>query len=110
MKDSAILINIARGDIVDEAALFAALSDRNIAGAALDVWWRYPDDDDPAPHPSRYPFSELSNVLMTPHVAAWTEGMLSRRWKMIAENLDRFASGAPLENVVRRPKSGGPPA
>ncbi len=110
MQDSAVLINIARGEIVDESALFAALSNRKIAGAALDVWWRYPDDDDPAPRPSRYPFSELPNVLMTPHVAAWTEGMLSRRWKKIAENLDRFARGAPLENVVRRPKSGGRPA
>ena len=110
MQDSAVLINIARGEIVDEAALYAALTDRKIAGAALDVWWRYPDEDDPAPNPSRFPFSELSNVLMTPHVAAWTEGMLSRRWEKIANNLDRFARGAPLENVVRRPKSGGPPA
>lgn len=107
MKDSATLINIARGDIVDEAALFAALSDHKIAGAALDVWWRYPDDDNPAPRPSRFPFSELPNVLMSPHVAAWTDGMLSRRWKKIAANLDRFATGAPLENVVPGPNRGG---
>ena len=110
MQDSAVLINIARGELVDESALFTALSDRKIAGAALDVWWRYPDDDDPAPRPSRFPFWDLPNVLMTPHVAAWTDGMLSRRWKKIAANLDRFANGEPLENVVRRPKSGGPPA
>ena len=110
MQDSAVLINIARGELVDESALFTALSDRKIAGAALDVWWRYPDDNDPAPRPSRFPFWDLPNVLMTPHVAAWTDGMLSRRWKKIAANLDRFANGEPLENVVRRPKSGGPPA
>jgi phosphoglycerate dehydrogenase-like enzyme len=109
MQDSAVLINIARAGIADEAALFSALSDRKIAGAALDVWWRYPDDSDASPRPSRFPFWKLPNVLMTPHVAGWTDGMLARRWKKIAANLDRFATGAPLENVVRRPKSGEPP-
>jgi phosphoglycerate dehydrogenase-like enzyme len=104
LPKQAVVVNVARGEIIDEAALYKALVNDTIAGAALDVWWRYPTDGDPAPSPSRYAFSDLSNVLMAPHVSAWTEGMLSRRWKMIAANLDRFALGIPLLNIVRQAK------
>ena len=47
MKPGAFLINIARGQVVDEDALYAALRDRKIAGAAIDVWWQYPNAADP---------------------------------------------------------------
>lgn len=100
----AVLVNVARGEIVDEAALYEALSNRRLGGAALDVWWRYPTAGEPNLSPSRYAFAELSNVLMTPHISAWTEGMLIRRWKTIALNLDHFALGMPLLNVVRPAK------
>jgi len=56
MKPSAFLINLARGPIAEEQALYLALRDCVIGGAALDTWWRYPSADDPAPRPSRYPF------------------------------------------------------
>jgi len=59
MKPSAFLINLARGPIAEEQALYRALRDCVIGGAALDTWWRYPSADDPAPRPSRYPFHEL---------------------------------------------------
>jgi phosphoglycerate dehydrogenase-like enzyme len=90
MKPGAFLINIARAEIVDEDALYDALLCRSIAGAALDVWYRYPREAGPAA-PATRPFHELPNVLMTPHVSGWTEGMLNARAKLIAENIRRVA-------------------
>ena len=100
MKPSAFLVNIARGAVVDEGAIYAALRDRAIGGAALDVWWRYPDATEPERRPSRYPFHELPNVIMTPHCSGWTEGMVARRWAEVAGNINRFVRGEPLQNVV----------
>jgi phosphoglycerate dehydrogenase-like enzyme len=100
MKPSAFLVNIARGAVVDEDAIYAALRDRTIGGAALDVWWLYPNAADPERRPSRYPFHELANVIMTPHCSGWTEGMVVRRWAEVASNINRFVRGEPLQNVV----------
>ena len=100
MKPTAFLVNIARGAIVDEAAIFAALRDRVIGGAALDVWWQYPDAVEPDRRGSRLPFHELPNVVMTPHCSGWTDGMVRRRWDEIAENLRRFVRGDNLINIV----------
>jgi phosphoglycerate dehydrogenase-like enzyme len=100
MKGSAFLVNIARGAVVDEDAIYAALRDRVIGGAALDVWWQYPNAAEPDRRPSRYPFHELPNVVMTPHCSGWTEGMVARRWAEVAGNINRFVRGEPLENVV----------
>jgi phosphoglycerate dehydrogenase-like enzyme len=100
MKPSARLINVARGEIVDEDALYQALAGRRIAGAALDVWYRYPKAPGPT-SPARRPFHELDNVLMTPHVSGWTEGMLEARAALIAENIQRTARGEPPLNLIR---------
>jgi phosphoglycerate dehydrogenase-like enzyme len=101
LKPSAILVNVARADLVDEEALYRALAEGRIAGAALDVWYRYPADGEPTP-PGRHPFHELPNVLMTPHVSGWTEGMLAARAQVIAENIVRIARGeAPLNLIAR---------
>ena len=100
MKPGAFLINIARGPVVDEAALYAALRDRRIGGAALDVWWQYPSAAEPARRGSHLAFHELSNVIVTPHNSGWTAGMVGRRWDQIAANLGRFVRGDPLINVV----------
>ena len=100
MKRSAFLINIARGSVVDEDAVYAALRDRSIGGAALDVWWRYPTAAEPERRPSRHPFHELSNVIMTPHCSGWTDGMVARRWAEVVGNINRFVRGEPLHNVV----------
>jgi phosphoglycerate dehydrogenase-like enzyme len=99
MKASAILVNVARAQIVDEAALYQALVERRIAGAVLDVWYRYPTDVGPT-LPASQPFHELSNVLMTPHVSGWTDGMLRARAAVIAENIGRTARGEPPVNLV----------
>src|SRR3989441_14631 len=99
MKPTAVLVNVARAEIVDEAALYRALAERAIAAAALDVWYRYPTDAAPT-LPARQPFHTLPNVLMTPHVSGWTEGMLQARARLIAENIRRTARGEPPENLV----------
>jgi phosphoglycerate dehydrogenase-like enzyme len=99
MKRSAVLINVARGEVVDEDALYEALAGATIAGAALDVWYRYPAAPGPT-LPSRRPFHELPNVLMTPHVSGWTEGMLEARAAVIAGNIARIARGEAPVNLV----------
>ncbi len=100
MKPTAVLVNVARAEIVDEEALYEALHRGVIAGAILDVWYRYPTGAGPT-LPSRLPFHELGNVLMTPHVSGWTEGMLEARAEVIAENIRRVARGeAPLNLVA----------
>ena len=100
MRSSAFLINIARGQIVDEDAIYSVLRDRTIGGAALDVWWQYPNATEPERRGSRHPFHELPNVIATPHNSGWTDGMVERRWDEIADNINRFVRGEPLENIV----------
>ena len=101
MKPSAVLVNVARGPIVDEDALWAVLREKRIRGATLDVWYAYPRHDDLGVAPSKHPFHELDNVWMTPHIAAWTTGMVERRWSEIARNLDSLARGEPLLHQLR---------
>ncbi len=99
MKPTAILINVARAEIVNEDALYAALAERRIAAAALDVWYRYPSNPSPT-LPARCAFHELPNVLMTPHVSGWTDGMLEARAKLIAENIHRTVRGELPANLI----------
>ena len=93
MKPDAYLINVARGPLIDEAALITALRERRIAGAALDVFM-----EEPLPPDS--PFWSLDNVLITPHTAAVTDQLWERHYLHIAENLQRFLHGQPLLNQV----------
>jgi phosphoglycerate dehydrogenase-like enzyme len=100
MKRTAVLINVARAEIVDEDALYRALAERTIAGAALDVWYRYPTTAG-VTFPANRPFHELPNVLMTPHVSGGTDGTLEARATLIAGNIARAARGEPPLNLVR---------
>jgi phosphoglycerate dehydrogenase-like enzyme len=100
MREGAVLINVARGPIVDEDALFAALRAKTIGGAVLDTWYRYPSGGDASVRPSRRPFHELGNVVMTPHCSGWTEGLMERRFAVIGDNLERLQAGQPLVNQV----------
>jgi phosphoglycerate dehydrogenase-like enzyme len=100
LKPTAYLINIARGQVIDEDAAWAALSGNRIAGAALDVWWQYPTSNEPNRRGSRHPFHELPNVIVTPHNSGWTAGMVRRRWDEIAANITHFFRGEKLINIV----------
>jgi phosphoglycerate dehydrogenase-like enzyme len=102
MKPTALLINIGRAAIVDEEALYAALRDGRLGGAALDVWWQHWSPEHPERRGSRLPFHELPNVLVTPHCSGFTEGTADRRWGDLAANLDRYVRGEQLHNVVMR--------
>jgi phosphoglycerate dehydrogenase-like enzyme len=94
------LANIARGAVVQERPLYEALRDSHIAGAALDVWWSYPETRGAKAAPSAYPFHELDNVVMTPHVSGRAEGTRRGRTAFVVEQLVRLAEGRPLENVL----------
>src|SRR3546814_3009762 len=67
MKPDAVIANVGRGEVIDEAALYAALAGWRIRGGIIDVWYSYPSKDDPNPWPSRFPFQKLGNVILSPH-------------------------------------------
>lgn len=100
MKPTAALINVARGDVVTESALYKALRERRIRGAAIDVWYQYPRNGEPRVLPGTLPFHELDNVILTPHSSGWTSRVLELRFRDIAANIDRLVAGEPLVNVV----------
>ncbi len=86
MKSTAFLINVARGALVDEAALIEALAEGEIAGAGLDVFGQEPPDLDSA-------IFSLPNVIATPHISGGTDGTSRKRAGAAAENVDRIAAG-----------------
>jgi phosphoglycerate dehydrogenase-like enzyme len=97
MKPTAYLINICRGNIVDEAALTRALEENCIAGAGLDVFVT-----EPLPVESR--LWELPNVILSPHVAGEIEDYDLRATRLFADNLRRYLNGKRLRNVVDKKK------
>ena len=99
---ASVLVNVSRGGTVDEEALYDASRHGQLGGAALDVWYSYPKDsaDHVAPC-SRFDFASLPNVWMTPHISGWTEGTVTRRIAVMANNLVGVTQGSPLTNVVR---------
>jgi len=97
MKPSAFIVNVGRGPVLNEDALYEALRSRHIAGAGLDVWYQYPGVGQDR-RPSRQPFHELDNVIMTPHKP--TAETMAYRWREIADNIGRFHRGEPLRCVV----------
>ena len=106
MSSSAVLINIARGPIVQEKALYEALHSRAIGGAVLDVWWNSmfslpPGGVGPKSWPSAYRFDELPNVIMSGHTSGSTLGSQLESVIEVAANLDSLALGRPLKNVLR---------
>jgi phosphoglycerate dehydrogenase-like enzyme len=94
MKPTAVLVNVARGAIAVERDLYEALKARRIAGAALDVWYKYPKAPDDKVLPSEFPFWELDNVIMTPHCSGWTEPARDRKLAQIAAVITNFARSA----------------
>ncbi|MDE2200996.1 MAG: hypothetical protein KGJ41_18480 [Rhodospirillales bacterium] len=101
MRRHAVLINVARGPVVDEAALFASLRDRRIGGAVIETWYRYPTADAPNCPPANLPFQDLPGLLMTPHMSGWTAGTIRRRQQVMAANVVHRLRGEPCVNVVR---------
>ena len=94
-----VLINVGRGPLVQERALYDALAGGVIRAAAIDVWYRYPSADDVSP-PSDLPFADLPNLLMTPHSSGVTRDTFTGRVDDIVANIGRLQRGDPLRNVV----------
>jgi len=93
MKPSAYLVNVARGSLIDEAALIAALREHRIAGAALDV-----ASEEPLPDSS--PLWPLENCFITPHLSGASDSLWERQAELLLDNLDRWFSGRALRNRV----------
>lgn len=93
MKPGAVLINVARGRLVDEEALLDALAGGRLRGAGLDVFRK-------EPLPEGHPFYSHPRVIMTPHVSATTRRFWDRETDLITENIGRFVRGEPLRNLV----------
>ncbi len=100
MRPDGVILNVGRGPVIDEAALYAALKERRIGGAIIDTWYVYPTAANPNPHPGALPFHTLDNCVLTPHMSGWTAGTIRRRQDTMAANIARLATGEPLENVV----------
>jgi phosphoglycerate dehydrogenase-like enzyme len=97
MKSTAYFINIARGGLVRTAALTAALEQKRIAGAGLDV-------TDPEPLPDADRLWQLPNVVVTPHIGGQSPEGMDRQWRLWRENVRRFAAGEPLLCVLDKAK------
>jgi phosphoglycerate dehydrogenase-like enzyme len=93
MKRGAILVNISRGPIVEEAALVEALRSGHLAGAGLDVF-------DREPLPADHPFRALDNVVVTPHVGYVTEQFFRAAWRQMAEDVAEYLAGTPIRVVT----------
>lgn len=89
-----LLVNLARGGVVNEESLYKSLRDGVIAGASIDVWYEYSPhpDEDGKKYPFHYPFHQLDNVVLSPHRGASPFSDL-RRWDGVIDNIKRFARG-----------------
>lgn len=95
LKPSAYLINVARGPIIDQAALTAALQEKRFAGAGLDVFEREPIDPDD-------PLLRLDNVILTPHALCWTDECFLGNGRSACRSIMQLAAGQIPEHVVNR--------
>jgi len=100
LPPGAVLVNVGRGPIVDEAALYNALRNGTLHAAGLDVWYNYPADEAGRSHtpPSAYPFHELENVVMSPHRAGHSDETEILRMGHLAALLNTAARGEPMPN------------
>jgi phosphoglycerate dehydrogenase-like enzyme len=95
MRPNAVVINIGRGPVIDQAALVRALAEGKIKGAGLDVF-------EQEPIPAEDPMFKLPNVLISPHSADHTKGWLDDALRFFLEQYQRFSSGQPLKNIVEK--------
>jgi phosphoglycerate dehydrogenase-like enzyme len=99
LPSDAIVINVARGPLIDLDALADALGDGSLAGAAIDVWWDAPSGTDAPASVAR--LRDLPNTVLTPHFSGHAHEVFAARAADIARNIDLLAAGSPLERRVR---------
>jgi phosphoglycerate dehydrogenase-like enzyme len=102
LPSDAVLVNIGRGPIVEQAALYRALRDQRLLGAGLDVWYNYPPDEPARSHtpPADFPFHELDNVVMSPHRAGAMFQKEEERMRHLARLLNAAVRDEPMPNRV----------
>ncbi|MFW9853591.1 MAG: 2-hydroxyacid dehydrogenase [Candidatus Thorarchaeota archaeon] len=101
MKSTCILVNVARGPIIEEKVLFTLLKENRIAGAGIDAWWVYPKDRNrPKDNFQNFPFHELPNVVMTPHLANKTPDRIKISLRDTIENILRVSRNRPPINQL----------
>jgi len=102
LPDGALLVNVGRGEVVDERALYQALLSGKLGGAGLDVWYQYPRDEASraGTAPSHYPLYELEQVVLSPHRAEAVQGRDAQRVEHLARLLNQLARGEPVDNQV----------
>ena len=101
MNKNCVLVNVARGPIVNEKDLYFALKKKLIRGAIIDTWYQYPKKENLKYFkPSKYNFSRLKNIIMTPHLSVLTENLLERRVKIITKNIIAIKNNKKPINVV----------
>lgn len=102
LPKGSVLVNIGRGPIIDEAALYGALHDGSLAAAGIDVWYSYPPDEAAGADwpPSTWPFRELDNVIMSPHRAGFSDGTPRLLMESLAGMLKDAAMGRAMPNAV----------
>lgn len=94
------LVNVGRGKIVEERAFYKYLKNGTLAGAGIDTWYQYPDRNFPKRLPSQYPFQELSNVVMSPHNAGYTDKAVADNVLVVYQNIKRIFYGQEPENRI----------
>ena len=100
MKPRAIVVNVARGPIIDQGSLFEHLRSHPRFSAGIDTWWEEPTGD--APFRPDYPFFDLPNVLGSPHNSSIVPGTMLSAAHLAAENVRRYLRGEPATGVIRR--------
>ncbi len=101
MKDGVHIVNVGRGNVIDEDAFHEALKSGKIGGAGIDTWWVYPADKEARTNtfPSKHPLWEFDNLLFSPHRASHVSGREAERMKDITRILNSIAAGEPC-NVI----------
>ncbi|HAJ32190.1 MAG TPA: hypothetical protein DCK79_02285 [Candidatus Atribacteria bacterium] len=94
------LINISRGTVINEEALFKSLKEHQLAGAAIDTWYQYPSSEQREVPPSKFDFHKLDNVVMSPHTAGYTDRALEENIKSVFDNIVKIYYAEEPENQI----------
>ena len=102
LPERAIMVNIGRGKVIDEAALYNALKNGHLHSAGLDVWYNYPDDEPTWTNtpPANFPFNELDNIVLSPHRGTFTADSEALRMKDFARLINTAVAGDPIPNKI----------
>ncbi len=94
------LINVGRGKVIEEEAFYQYLKEGYLAGAGIDTWYQYPDKEHPTRYPSQYPFHTLTNVILSPHNAGYSDRAIELNIRTVYTNIARIYYGEQPENRI----------